>query len=276
MPEPKEQVVSAIIRARSELEDALYELEKIPAASQNSVSFAAHSLNNFLSVTGGAVELLSAKLAEYPDPKVQTLLQSLHHATHMMTHTVSQLLGDSTAKDFELHFEEVDLSIMLPRICYFYQRIADQKQIHILYESDADLLPVWADRVAVAAVLDNLFSNAVKFSPPGTSIRVKTSSERDGVACRVACSICDQGPGLSRKDQAKLFQRGVRLAPQPTGGEPSTGYGLAVAKEFIDQLGGAIWCESELGRGACFSIRLPCYQEKERERGKIGPRPKRP
>ena len=68
MPEPKEQIVSAISRAHAELEEALYELEKLPAVSQKSVSFAAHALNNFLTVTGGTVELLQLSLADYPDP----------------------------------------------------------------------------------------------------------------------------------------------------------------------------------------------------------------
>ena len=68
MPEPKEQIVSAIVRAREDLEEALYELEKLPAVSQSSVSFAAHALNNFLTVTEGTVELLLLSLADYPDP----------------------------------------------------------------------------------------------------------------------------------------------------------------------------------------------------------------
>jgi signal transduction histidine kinase len=54
-----------------------------------------------------------------------------------------------------------------------------------------------------------------------------------------------------------LFQRGVRLSPQPTGGEASNGYGLAVAKELINLVGGSIWCCSTPGHGACFAFRLP-------------------
>jgi signal transduction histidine kinase len=67
--------------------------------------------------------------------------------------------------------------------------------------------------------------------------------------------------GISQEEHARLFQRGVRLTPKPTGGESSTGYGLAVAGELIDRLGGTIWCESKVGEGACFSFRLPVFQE---------------
>jgi signal transduction histidine kinase len=61
----------------------------------------------------------------------------------------------------------------------------------------------------------------------------------------------------------QLFQRGIKLSSVPTGGEPSSGYGLAVAKELIDKLGGDLWCESTFGAGVCFSFRLPVYQEKQ-------------
>ena len=146
---------------------------------------------------------------------------------------------------------------MVQRFIGFYQRIADRKQIRFLCESTVDVPSVWTDRVAAAAVLDNLFSNAVKYSPPGKRIWVQVSTERDGVVC----SVRDEGPGLGEEDQAKLFQRGGQLTPKPTAGEPSTGYGLAVAKEFIERLGGTIWCESVLGQGSSFSFRLPRYQE---------------
>jgi signal transduction histidine kinase len=112
---------------------------------------------------------------------------------------------------------------------------------------------VRADRVAVAAVLDNLLSNAVKYSPPGTAVHVQVRGEGDGVVCEVR----DSGPGLSPEDQARLFRRGVRLTPTPTSGEPSSGYGLAVAKELVEGLGGRIWCESAVGHGSCFAFRLP-------------------
>jgi signal transduction histidine kinase len=68
---------------------------------------------------------------------------------------------------------------------------------------------------------------------------------------------------LDAAEQARLFQRGVRLSPQPTAGEASHGYGLAVAKELLDLVGGSLWCRSAPGQGACFAFRLPAYQGQE-------------
>jgi signal transduction histidine kinase len=239
--------------------------------SHSSVSFVAHALSNYLNITAGTVELLLLSLAEHPDPQIRTGLEALQQATNLMTHTVSQLMTTSTGPDAELRLDQVDLTILVQRFSTYYQRIADRKQIRCLSGSTGDVPSVRTDRVTIAVVLDNLFSNAVKYSPPGALIRVQVSAEPDGVVC----SVCDEGPGLSQADQAKLFQRGVQLTPKPTGGESSAGYGLAVAKEFIERLGGTIWCKSVLGQGACFSFRLPRDQEPVHGPGQTlrGPRP---
>jgi signal transduction histidine kinase len=257
MQETKDQIVSGILRARSELEQVLYEMEKLPAVSESAVHFAAHALNNYLTVAGGTVDLLLLMLAKHPDEQIRIGLEALKQATNLMAHTVSQLVNAETGLDVEMRFEKVELPIMAQRFRIFYQRIADQKQIQCLSGSTVDIPSVWTDRVATAAALDNLFSNAVKYSPPGKRIWVEVAARQNGVVC----SVRDEGPGLSQEDQAKLFQCGMQLTPKPTGGEPSTGYGLAVAKELIEKVGGTIWCESVLGKGACFSFCLPQYQE---------------
>jgi signal transduction histidine kinase len=154
---------------------------------------------------------------------------------------------------FKLRFEKIDLAHLVQRACEYYQRIALQKSIRIIFDDTGDMPIVWSDRVAIAAILDNLLSNAVKYSPIGKSVNVNVRI----VGENAVCSIQDKGPGISTFDQNRLFQPGVTLSAVPTGGEPSSGYGLAVAKEFVDQLGGAIWVESAPGKGARFAFRLP-------------------
>ena len=257
MTDVKEHVAAAIVKARENLEQALSDLERLPAFDPSTVAFTAHALNNYLTVTEGTIELLRLTLAAHPDPQIHTWLEGLHHATTFMTHAVSRLMSATAPQETVLRFEPVELPVLVQRVCHYYQRIADRKHLHILYSSSGEVPQVWTDRVAVAAVLDNLLSNAVKYSPPGRRIWVQVQGDRSSASC----SVQDEGPGLSQEEQARLFQRGVRLSPRPTGGEPSTGYGLAVAKELIEQLGGAIWCVSTQGQGACFSFRLPAYQE---------------
>ena len=156
-------------------------------------------------------------------------------------------------------WERMDLPTLVQRACDHYRRVADAKQIAISVEADVPSPFVWADRVAVAAVLDNLLSNAIKFSPPQKRVLVRVTAE----PAHLVCTVQDEGPGLSVEEQTRLFQRGVRLSPVPTAGEPSSGYGLAVAKELIEKLNGEIWCESQPGQGASFAFRLPMYTEEQ-------------
>ncbi len=257
MTEPKEQITAAIFRARAELEEVVSELENLPSVSKSSISFSAHALNNFLTVTGGAVDLLQLSLADYPDTQVHNLLKALKQSTCLMMQTVGQLTNALSVQDASLIFDRMDLSVVAQSFVEFYGRIAERKKIRCLYEPSGGNSVVWTDKVMTAAILDNLLSNAVKYSPQGTCVRINVSANEEGIIC----SVRDEGPGLSQEDQAKLFQRGAQGTAKTTGGESSTGYGLAVAREFVERLGGTIWCESTVGEGACFSFELPRYQE---------------
>jgi signal transduction histidine kinase len=255
--EAKELVAAAIARAQADLQEALSELEKLPAFDPGSVAFAAHALHNYLTVTEGTVELILLYLGDKADAQLRVWLEGVQHATNLMKRTVSQLMNTSVATDMKLRFERVDLALLVQRACNYYQRVAQKKTLRLVVAAAVDVMPVWTDRVAVAAVLDNLLSNAVKYSDPGKQVWIQVRAEKDWAVCGVR----DEGPGLSQGDQARLFQRGARLTPRPTAGEVSTGYGLAVAKELIDKLGGTIWCESVLGQGCTFLFRLPAYRE---------------
>jgi signal transduction histidine kinase len=257
MSEAREIVASAIEIAQANLERALSALEDMPASDAGSIAFAAHALNNYLTVTAGVIELLSVHLIDHPDAQIGVWLKGMQHATELMGRTVSHLMNASATPETELRSEQVDLSRLVRRVCDYYRRVAARKAIRVLFDPPVDVPPVCADAVAIAAVLDNLLSNAVKYSQPGKEVRVQIRGEED----RVVSEVRDEGPGLSEEDQTRLFQRGVRLTPRPTGGESSMGYGLAVARDLVEKMGGTISCESVLGQGACFSFSLPVYRE---------------
>ena len=214
---------------------------------------AAHALNNYLTVTAATLEFLRLSLQSHPDPQIARYLLNLEHATDLMEHTVAQLMGISTGSPPTFMRQQVDLPRLMERACRYYQRLADQKQIRLTCEAAITPRTVRTDPVALAAILDNLLSNAVKYSTPGQRVWVRVERLPDRVICRVR----DEGPGLSQEDQSRLFQAGVRLSTVPTGGEPSAGYGLAVAKELASQLGGDIWYEGQLGQGVYFAVSLP-------------------
>src|SRR5215831_669332 len=246
----KDDVATAIHDAQANLEHALAQLARLPAFDPMAIGVATHALTNYLTVMHAGVQLLREAWQTHDEARIHALLQSVEHATDLMQNAVAQLRGVATAGPPTLLRHPVDLVLMAQRVYDYYQPLAARKQLHLLYEAAVEPRVLETDLVALAAVLDNLLSNAVKFSPPGR--RIWLSVERQ--ANRVIWRVRDEGPGLSAVDQAQLFQAGVRLSPQPTAGEPSSGYGLAVAKQLVEQLGGAIWCESQPGQGATFAV----------------------
>lgn len=255
----KDEIITSLQTAQAELEKALANLAQLPAFDASHVRFVAHTLNNYLTVTAACVNLLKLRLKDYQDEQIHTWLEGLRHATALMMNTTLQLMNTPSAEGEQFIREKVDLPTLVQRACNYYQLAAEHKQIAISFEANVQSPFVWADRVAVAAVLDNLLSNAVKFSPHQKQVWVRVTAE----PAHLLCTVQDEGPGLSAEEQAMLFQRGIRLSNMPTGGEPSTGYGLAVAKELIAKLDGDLWCESERGLGASFSFRLPVYSEEQ-------------
>jgi signal transduction histidine kinase len=110
-----------------------------------------------------------------------------------------------------------------------------------------------ADEQMLNQILDNIFSNALKYSPHGKSIFVRVES-RETV---VRVEIQDEGEGISPEDMTKLFGKFARLSARPTGGEHSTGLGLSIVKKMVEAMNGKVWCESEVGKGATFIVELP-------------------
>jgi signal transduction histidine kinase len=253
MEASKNEIAARRVNARAELELALAEVEALPSFETGSVIFAAHALNNYLTVTKASSHLLQLHLKNHPEPEVRTLIDGLIHTADMMRGTIAKLLYGAGRDDPQLNSRQINLANILRKLCDYYQQIADRKQIKIHCECSAETLPLWSDGVVVAAVLDNVMSNAVKYSPRGKHIWARADDDGDSVTCRIR----DEGPGISEEDQARLFQKGIRLSAVPTGGEPSIGYGLAVAKDLITKLGGTIDCTSKLGAGAEFSVRVP-------------------
>lgn len=253
MAQKRAEVVASIARARADLDRALECLNTLADDDRQRFSYSVHALNNYLMVVSTTIALLRARLAPKGDREVRRWLDSLKQATNLMMSTARGVLTATPDLLPPLLLEPACLAEIAEGVCQAYEDIARRKRVRVLWRPPIDQDRVVTDRVAAGAVLDNLLSNAVKYSAAGTTILVSTSVVRDDVLC----SVRDRGPGLSVDDQAKLFQRGMRLSAQPTAGESSTGYGLAIANDLTNALGGRLSCSSVLGEGSCFTFSLP-------------------
>lgn len=111
----------------------------------------------------------------------------------------------------------------------------------------------YSDPDYINRIIDNLVSNAIKFSPKNSMVRVGGKMEGDVLTI----SVSDNGPGFSEADKTLLFQKFRKLSARPTGGESSNGLGLAIVKTLVDRLGGKIELRSERGKGAEFIVKIP-------------------
>jgi signal transduction histidine kinase len=105
--------------------------------------------------------------------------------------------------------------------------------------------------------LNNLISNAIKFSPPGRPVQVRAARQGEVVII----SVVDQGPGIPADERDKLFRWLSRTTVRSTAGEKSTGLGLAISQKIVQGHGGKIWVESQVGQGSTFYVSLPVQTE---------------
>src|SRR5438105_7462818 len=173
-----------------------------------------------------------------------------------MRDMIVKLLDSNAIEEgrFSCKIERCDLNTLVGESVQHNQLSAERKEIAISVHT-AQGLCARVDRSTTVQILDNLVSNAIKYSPPNTTVLVETWAEKD----HVLVGVKDQGPGISELDQQKLFGKFTRLTARPTGGELSTGLGLSIVKKLAEAMSGSVQCRSVLGSGATFIVRLPSW-----------------
>jgi signal transduction histidine kinase len=168
---------------------------------------------------------------------------------------VNELISDAMMDtiDIAIRNEPIDLAAMLAEIVVSNRALAEKKQQNIHFVSPPR--QIWnCDPDRLREAVDNLVSNAIKYTPVGGRMELSMSADDRGIAIRVK----DEGPGLSQEDMSRLFGRFQRLSARPTGGESSTGLGLSIVKRIVELHGGTVDAQSAgPGQGATFVIRLP-------------------
>jgi signal transduction histidine kinase len=197
-------------------------------------------------------ELISAGASRESDTaQVEHIRDATRRLTTMVDHLISDAMAD--AFDISIRREPVDIAGLVSEVADANQPLAANKQQTITVSAPPNFVTMCdADRMREA--IDNLVSNAIKYSPIGGKIAVLVTREQNSTVIRIA----DEGAGLSPEDLGRLFGRFQRLSAKPTAGESSTGLGLSIVKRIIDMHGGRVTAESAgPGRGSTFTVILP-------------------
>jgi len=247
-----EHLLAAFLKAR-----LLQDLQAVSDRKSEILRIAAHDFRSPLHVIISHLELLATRLhAGRFDPEDSALrLETLIRRGRQAVELLERLLDLSAVERgrASLNREPFHPGPLLQSCVEAHREAAARKGIDLELDLPAHLPVMVADRVRVGQVVDNLVSNAVKFTNPGGEVQVQCEAGERELLVRVR----DSGQGLAEDDLPHLFLGLKRLSAVPTGGETSSGLGLAIAKSIVDRHGGRIWVESEEGAGATFAFTLP-------------------
>ncbi len=252
-PFHKPELISRV-RTQLMLKTAREHAKRLAQDKDELLSMISHHLQNHLAGIQMTSQLLLEQVRRSGDSDSRGMLENIRNSSGQMRAFVRAFLANAAADgDLCLRLETVNLTEVAQRTVRRYTDVANAKQINLhLNESDAAAL-ARADCAALEQILENLISNAIKYSPPKSAVTLAVAQAGEQAECQVR----DQGPGFTAQDKARMFGRYARLSARPTGGEPSTGLGLSIAKKLTEALHGELICESAPGAGATFILRLP-------------------
>lgn len=230
------------------------ELDALNRQKNQFLGMAAHDLRNPIGVILAYSQILLEDEGDLNDEQ-RELIGSIRESSEFMLRMIGELLDISKIESGTviLNLRPTDLAELVRHNAVKNQVLAARKGIRLEVECDAAVGEVSIDREKIEQVLNNLIGNAIKFSNRGDAVRVHLSGAGDVVGL----SVADDGPGIPEADRDRIFQPFTSTSVKPTGGEPSTGLGLLIAKRIVESHGGRIWVESELGRGSTFFVELP-------------------
>lgn len=227
-------------------------LESLNQDKTEIMGIVSHDLKNPLTAIAGLADILATGSA--PSQEIQEIAQHIKETTIRMFGMISSLLDAYRTESLPdaIELQPYNLSILLEQVYEGFQHRAAEKSITLeLYNQP--LLYASVDPQLFVQVMENLLSNALKFSPPHKTVIIRASVL---VEC-LHIAVCDEGPGINAEDKPRLFTKFAKLSAQPTAGEHSTGLGLAIVKRLMESMRGTVWCEDNPDGGAVFVVEFP-------------------
>jgi signal transduction histidine kinase len=244
-----------IVRQNERLSKRNQELSDLNHEKDTLMSIVAHDLKSPLNRIKGITDIMEIEKTMGEDQKMYMGL--VRNATQSGLDLITDLLDvHMLEENVEPKYMTFDLSkFLLDKINSFAPE-AESKNIH-LHIVRVENEEVYLDTDYMSRIVDNLISNAIKFSKKGSTIDIAGDrTDKD-----VWVSVRDTGPGFSERDKTQLFQKFKKLSARPTAGESSNGLGLAIVKILVERMNGEIELRSEVGKGSEFTVRFPIHPD---------------
>lgn len=240
-----------------ELAQANQKLEALNMEKNEMLGIVAHDLKNPLTSILLLSRLIHSEAEVLPNEEMCEYSNDIDTMVGRMCELIDNLLDINKieTQGLVVHRTRCDVNEIIQMVVNTHARHAESKNISITFSdhSGATGATVTTDPTLVRQIVDNILSNAIKFSPLNSAVHIRFFI--DSAVCRV--EIEDQGPGMTEQDRQQLFTKFARLSARPTGGEHSTGLGLSIVKKMAEALNGDIHCESAPGKGTVFIVEFP-------------------
>lgn len=230
-------------------------LKELDRMKTEFVSMVSHELRTPLTSIKGYVSMLrEGELGELTPEQLEFLDITLENADRLMG-LINDLLDISRIESgrLRLSLSDFDFGDVIKAVRSDMRAMGETKQIKTIVEGSTGPVRVHADRDRVVQILANLLSNAYKYSPEGSTVRIR--SHVDGRFAKI--QVIDQGMGLSEQDLAKLFTKFFRTEAAKKRGISGTGLGLSISRQLVEMQGGEMSVKSEIGQGSTFTFTLP-------------------
>jgi two-component system, OmpR family, sensor histidine kinase VicK len=231
------------------------ELKEVNDAKDKFISVISHDLRNPLASIQSSAEIILKNLSQLDKPEVERFVKIIHKSSEKIITHLNQLVDWSKTKSQKIIYnpvmlnahEAIDTSIQILESAAFHKNIT-------IANKAPDSLLIKADALLLRSIIQNLVSNAIKFTPEGGIIIIEAKIRNDKF---VEIRVKDSGIGIPGHIINDLFKEHQIISTRGTEKEIGTGLGLKLAKEFVEKHGGSIWVESEPGEGACFAFTVP-------------------
>jgi signal transduction histidine kinase/Flp pilus assembly protein TadD len=242
-----------ILQEKNEELDALN--KKLIALHEEKDEFlgiAVHDLKNPLNGISLAASGLIKNFDKVSQEKFDSVIQRIESVTDRMKLILSNLLDVNAIEsgEYNLNFKIVNISSLLNETVSHFRNTADEKSINLEYENKEGEIFFSTDETAFTEILENIISNAIKYSEQNKTVWVKLSKGSNNFKIQVI----DSGLGIREEEQDKIFKKFAKISNKPTAGENSTGLGLSIAKKLTEMLGGSISFHSVFGNGTTFTL----------------------